>query len=68
MSQSEPHDEFLELCAVSASGQQLTQEEQKKLKEHLTVCPGALHNSQKVFDLTGAGQFPPLPTVLHPLF
>ena len=38
MSHTEPHDEFLELCAVSTSGQ-LTQEEQKKLEEHLAVCP-----------------------------
>ena len=38
MSHTEPHDEFLELCAVSTSGQ-LTQEEQKKLQEHLAVCP-----------------------------
>lgn len=37
MSHTEPHDEFLELCAVSTSGQ-LTQEEQKKLDEHLAVC------------------------------
>ena len=37
MSHIEPHDEFLELCAVSTSGQ-LTQEEQKKLEEHLAVC------------------------------
>ena len=37
MSQIEPHDEFLELCAVSTSGQ-LTEEEQKKLQEHLAVC------------------------------
>ena len=37
MSHTEPHDEFLELCAVSTSGQQ-TQEEQKKLEEHLAVC------------------------------
>ena len=37
MSHIEPHDEFLELCAVSTSGQ-LTQEERKKLDEHLTVC------------------------------
>ncbi|MFZ0796861.1 MAG: hypothetical protein WCA13_03355 [Terriglobales bacterium] len=37
MSQTEPHDEFLELCAVSTSGQ-LTEEEQKKLQEHLVVC------------------------------
>jgi hypothetical protein len=33
----EPHNEFLELCAVSTSGQ-LTEEEQKKLQEHLAVC------------------------------
>jgi hypothetical protein len=34
---TEPHDEFLELCAVSTSGQ-LTEEEQRKLREHLAVC------------------------------
>ena len=33
-----PHDEFLELCAVSTSGQ-LTAEEQTRLREHLAVCP-----------------------------
>lgn len=38
MSHTEPHDEFLELCAVSTSGQ-LTQEEQEKLDRHLAVCP-----------------------------
>lgn len=38
MSHIEPHDEFLELCTVSISGQ-LTQEEQRKLREHLAVCP-----------------------------
>jgi len=37
LSHTEPHDEFLELCAVSTSGQ-LTQEEQKRLQEHLVVC------------------------------
>ena len=37
MSHTEPHDEFLELCAVSTSGQ-LTEEDQKKLQEHLAVC------------------------------
>ena len=36
LSQSGPHDEFLELCAVSTSGQ-LTEEEQKRLQEHLAV-------------------------------
>jgi DNA repair exonuclease SbcCD ATPase subunit len=34
---SGPHDEFLELCAVSTSGQ-LSEEEQKRLQEHLAVC------------------------------
>jgi len=33
-----PHEEFLELCAVSTSGD-LTEEEQKKLQAHLAVCP-----------------------------
>src|SRR5208282_6087998 len=32
-----PHDEFLELCAVSTSGQ-LSEEEQRRLQEHLVVC------------------------------
>jgi hypothetical protein len=32
-----PHDEFLELCAVSTSGD-LTEEEQKKLRAHLAGC------------------------------
>ncbi len=38
LSRNPPHDEFLELCAVSTSGQ-LTGEEQKRLQEHLAVCP-----------------------------
>ena len=37
MSHIEPHDEFLELCALSTSGE-LTEEEQTKLDEHLLVC------------------------------
>jgi Anti-sigma-K factor rskA/Putative zinc-finger len=32
-----PHEEFLELCAVSTSGS-LSEEEQRKLREHLAVC------------------------------
>jgi len=32
-----PHEEFLELCAVSTSGD-LTEEEQKKLQAHLSGC------------------------------
>lgn len=34
---SRPHDEFLELCAVSTSGN-LSEEEWKKLQNHLAVC------------------------------
>ena len=52
MSRTEPHDEFLELCAVSTSGQ-LTEEEQKKLQEHLAVCQScreALQQYEAVVD------------------
>ncbi len=35
--QMNPHDEFLQLCAISTSGQ-LDEEEQTRLKEHLAVC------------------------------
>jgi hypothetical protein len=38
LSRNPPHDEFLELCAISTSGQ-LTEAEQKRLREHLEVCP-----------------------------
>ena len=38
LSQSGPHDEFLELCAISASGE-LSEEDQKKLNQHLALCP-----------------------------
>jgi hypothetical protein len=37
LSLTQPHNEFLELCAVSTSGL-LTEEEQKRLQEHLAVC------------------------------
>ncbi len=38
MSLTGPHDEFLELCAVSTSGH-LSEAEQKRLREHLANCP-----------------------------
>lgn len=38
LSQMEAHDEFLELCALSTSGE-LSEAEQKKLDQHLAVCP-----------------------------
>jgi hypothetical protein len=37
LSQNGPHDEFLELCAASTSGE-LTDDEQKRLQEHLAIC------------------------------
>jgi hypothetical protein len=37
LSHTEPHDEFLELCAVSTSGQ-LSEEDHRRLWEHLVVC------------------------------
>ena len=52
MSQTRPHDEFLELCAISTSGE-LTEEERKRLEEHLAVCPScreALEQYQSVVD------------------
>jgi putative zinc finger protein len=52
LSQTGPHDEFLELCAVSTSGE-LTEEEQKRLQEHLAVCPScreALRQYQSLVD------------------
>jgi anti-sigma-K factor RskA/putative zinc finger protein len=37
LSQTGPHDEFLELCAASTSGD-LTDDEQRRLQEHLAIC------------------------------
>ena len=37
MSQSGPHDEFLELCVASTTGE-LSDDEQKRLEQHLAVC------------------------------
>jgi len=46
LSLTEPHNEFLELCAVSTSGQ-LTQEEHKRLEEHLAVCESCRETIQQ---------------------
>jgi len=37
LSQSEPHDEFLELCAASSTGD-LSDDERRRLEQHLAVC------------------------------
>lgn len=52
LSPNEAHDEFLELCALSTSGE-LSQSEQKKLDRHLAVCPScrqALQQYESVVD------------------
>ncbi len=57
LSQS-PHDEFLELCAISTSGQ-LTVEEQKRLREHLAVCPSC-REAVKQYDAVVSNVIPVL--------
>ena len=52
MSHIEPHDEFLELCAVATSGQ-LTSEEQKKLREHLAACSSCRQAMQQYEAVVG---------------
>jgi hypothetical protein len=37
LSQTEPHDEFLELCAASTTGE-LSDDERERLRQHLAVC------------------------------
>lgn len=52
MSPTEAHDEFLELCALSTSGE-LSQAEQNKLDQHLAICPScrqALQQYESVID------------------
>lgn len=52
MPPAEPHDEFLELCAVSTSGQ-LTEDEQKRLQEHLATCPSCREALQQYEAVVG---------------
>lgn len=37
LSQNEPHDEFLELCAASTTGE-LSDDERERLRQHIAVC------------------------------
>jgi len=63
-----PHDEFLELCAVSTSGD-LTEEEKTKLQKHLAGCPecrealkefqAAAEISSPLFVAEASGELPP---------
>jgi len=52
LSQIGPHDEFLELCAISASGE-LTEDEQKKLNHHLAVCASCREALQQYESIVG---------------
>lgn len=48
-----PHEEFLELCAISTSGE-LSEEERKRLKDHLATCADcrqALREFEAVIDI-----------------
>jgi hypothetical protein len=51
---NEPHDEFLELCAVSTSGQ-LNEDEQIRLREHLAVCSSCREAVQQYEGLVDHG-------------
>jgi hypothetical protein len=63
-----PHEEFLELCAVSTSGD-LTEEEKTKLQKHLAGCPqcrealrefqAAAEVSSPLFAAEASGELPP---------
>jgi hypothetical protein len=57
LSQS-PHDEFLALCALSTSGE-LTGEEQKRLQEHLAVCPSC-REGMKQYEAVASKTMPAL--------
>jgi hypothetical protein len=53
-----PHGEFLELCALSTSGQ-LTAEESARLQEHLAVCPSC-REVMKQYDVVVSKTIPAL--------
>src|SRR5713226_780339 len=59
-SEMEPHDRFLELCAISTSGD-LTDEEQKALQGHLAECPECRQASKEFEAAAGVGM-----PLLHP--
>ena len=53
-SQERPHEEFLELCAVSTTGE-LSDDERKRLAEHLAVCPECREASREFESAAGIG-------------
>jgi hypothetical protein len=61
-----PHEEFLELCAVSTSGS-LNEAERKKLNEHLATC-AACREAAKEFENVIDNAIPALAEELGPEF
>jgi len=59
-SEMEPHDGFIELCAISTSGE-LTEEEQKTLQRHLVACPECRQALKEFEAAAGIGM-----PLLHP--
>ncbi len=59
-----PHEEFLELCAISTTGE-LTEEEQQKLREHLAVC-SECQQALKEFEATADFGVPLLASKFSP--
>lgn len=53
-----PHDEFLELCAISTSGE-LTGDERARLQAHLAVCPSC-RETMKQYDAVVSTTIPAL--------
>src|SRR5258706_8477494 len=55
---SSPHAEFLELCALSTSGE-LTREEQRRLQDHLEICPSC-REAMKQYEVVVSTTIPAL--------
>src|SRR5882724_789583 len=67
-SEMEPHDRYLELCAISTSGD-LTEEEQNTLQRHLVECPECQQALKEFEAAAGIGMpllYPQLPNTGGP--
>lgn len=53
MSHTEPHDEFLELCAAATTGD-LSDDEQQRLQAHLAVCPSCREANRQYGAIVGS--------------
>jgi hypothetical protein len=62
LSPTESHDEFLELCVVATSDQ-LTEEEQKRLQEHVAVCPPC-HEALQQYEAVVGQAIPAIATAM----